>query len=118
MTVSHWQLRDCKSQVPKNRRNNLQSPLRTTHREEAEGASRTRVVELERIKKSPVPPFRWLIGRRSQGGRAFSVGLLPLLPARFTFFDLPEVVRQISTRPGAPNAAIANATLWQSQHLY
>src|SRR5260370_22459388 len=103
------------SKFQKTRRKNSHPPLRTTHKKEAEGASRTRVVELERIKKSTVPPFRWLIGRRSQGGRSFSVGLLPLLPARFTFLDLPEVVRQISTSPGAPKAAIANATPWQAQ---
>jgi hypothetical protein len=46
-----------------------------------------------------------LIRRCSQGARSFSVGALSLLPARFTFFDLPEVVRQISTSAGAPKAA-------------
>src|SRR5207253_11324490 len=48
----------------------------------------------------------------SQPRRAIvSVGALSLLPARFTFFDLPEVVKQISTSPGAPKAATWRAKI-------
>src|SRR6266849_454985 len=99
MTVSHSQLRDWEAQVPKNRRNSLQSPSHNTYRRSwvrfQDSGGRIRAYQ-----KIDSPPFRWLIRRRSEGGRSFSVGrAFASSSTRSTFLDLPKVVRQISTSP-------------------